>query len=231
MITNNEFVSRVVNNLKGLSKDSHISKRFILNTGRTKARFLIAQKLDEMTLFKEDGIITTISCVEFESVDSKSCEIFEFNTCSNVMKSIKKLPEGIFGKNGSGIISATNIEELVEYKYTTPNAFRKLNARSKYSRDTTRYYTIKDGYIFLPNSTNELLELRMVALDKKQAEEMSSCTECSCKSYWEYDFVCPDRFLDLVVKDTLQEVASIYRTSIEDANPNMEPNQKTATTK
>lgn len=229
MITNNEFVSRVVNNIKGLSKDSHISKRFILNTGKTKARFLISQKLDELTLFKEEGIITTVPCVELESVDSKTCEIFEFSTCANVMRSIKKLPEGIFGKNGSGIISATNMEELVTYSYITPNAFRNLQKRSKYSRDTTRYYTIKDGRIFLPNSTNELLEIRMITLNRKEAEDVSSCQECACKSIWEYDFICPDRFLDLVVKDTLQEIASIWRTSVEDANPNMEPNQKTST--
>lgn len=231
MITNNEFVSRIVNNIKGLNKDSHISKRFILNTGKTKARFLLSQKFDELTMFREDGAITTIPCIELESIDSKSCEIFEFNMCQNIMRSKLKLPEGIFGKNGSGVVSVTNVDEQKTYKYITPNSFRTLQLRSKYSRDTTRYYYIKDGYLFLPNSTNELVEIRMLTLNKKEAEDISSCKECTCKSIWDYEFVCPDRFLDLVVKDTLQEIASIYRTSIEDANPNMDQNQKTATTK
>lgn len=231
MITNNEFVSRIVNNIKGLSKDSHISKRFILNTGKTKSRFLLSQKLDELSMFREDGAITTVPCIELESIDGKSCDIFEFNMCQNIMRSKLKLPEGIFGKNGSGVVSVTNVDEQKTYKYITPNSFRTLQLRSKYSRDTTRYYYIKDGYLFLPNSTNELVEIRMLTLNKKEAEDISACKECSCKSIWEYEFVCPDRFLDLVVKDTLQEIASIYRTSIEDANPNMEPNQKTATTK
>lgn len=231
MITNNEFVSRIVNNIKGLSKDSHISKRFILNTGKTKSRFLLSQKLDELSMFREDGVITTVPCVELDSIDSKACDIFEFNMCQSIMRSKLKLPEGIFGKNGSGVVSVTNVDEQKTYKYITPNSFRTLQLRSKYSRDTTRYYYIKDGYLFLPNSTNELVEIRMLTLNKKEAEDISSCKECTCKSIWDYEFICPDRFLDLVVKDTLQEIASIYRTSVEDANPNMDPNQKTATVK
>lgn len=230
MITNNEFVSRIVNNIKALSKDDHISKRFILNIGRTKTRFLVSQKLDEMTMFKEEGVITSVPCVELEKVEAKLCGIFEFNLCRDVMKSKCKLPEGVFGKNGSGIVSVTNVEELEDYDYITPNRFADLRKR-KYSRDTSRYYYIKDGYLYLPNSTNELVEVRMITLDKSKAAECSSCMECDCKSVWDYEFVCPDRFLDLVVKDTLQEIASIYRTSITDANPNMDQNQKSETTK
>ena len=228
MITNNEFVSRVVNNLKALTKDGHISKRFILSIGKIKAKFLIAQKLDEMTLFREDGIITSIPCFEMQAVEVKTCDVFEFRSCARVMKSTKKLPEGIFGKNGSGIISVTSVDELKDYSYITPQRVLDLKKR-KYTRDTTRYYTIKDGYLYLPDSTNELLELRMIALDKQEAAMVSSCSGCNCDSVWEYEFVCPDRFMDLVIKDTLQEVGSIYRTSVEDANPNMEPNQKTQT--
>lgn len=229
MITNNEFVSRVVNNLKAITKDGHISNRFILSIGKVKAKFLISQKLDEMTLFREDAIITTVPCVRMIPIESKECDIFEFKTCAQVMKSAVKLPEGIFGKNGAGIVSVTNVEETEPYTYITPTAFMNMKKRSKYTRDITRFYYIKDGYIYLPNSTNELLEVRMVTLDKKEAEEISECIECKCKSIWDYEFVCPDRFLDLVLKDVLQEVGSIYRSSVEDANPNMDPNQKSKT--
>jgi hypothetical protein len=145
------------------------------------------------------------------------------------MKSIKKLPEGLFGKNGSGIISVTNVEESASYDYITPTMFINLQKRKKYSRDITRYFYIKDGYLYLPNSTNELVEVRMITMDTKGAEEVSSCIECNCKSTWEYNFICPDRFLDLVLRDTLQEVGSIYRTSIKDENPNMDSNQKSKT--
>ncbi len=70
MITNGEFVSRVVNGLKALTKDSHISARYIAHIGKIKAKFLMGQKLDEMTLFKEDGLITTVPCFRFYKVES-----------------------------------------------------------------------------------------------------------------------------------------------------------------
>jgi len=228
MITNSEFVSRVSNNLKADTKDGHMSDRLVLNTGRVKAKFLMAQKLDEMTLFKEDGIISTVECFRLERVDYKACDIFEFRLCEDIMKSEHKLPDGIFGKNGSGIISIVSMDGDVKYNYITPNAFGNLQKR-KYKRDTSVYFTIKDGYLYLPNSTNELVEIRMIATNKKEVEEVSSCKDCGCKSIWDYEFVCPDRFLDLVVKDTLQELGSIYRTSVVDSNPNMDPNQKSQT--
>ena len=43
MITNGEFVSRVVNGIHALDKDSHVSRRWILNIGRTKAESYTAQ--------------------------------------------------------------------------------------------------------------------------------------------------------------------------------------------
>lgn len=228
MITNSEFVSRVSNNLRALTKDGHISDRLILKTGRVKAKFLMAQKLDEMTLFKEDGIISTVECFRLERIDYKTCDIFEFRLCDDIMKSENKLPDGIFGKNGSGIISVVSMDGSLKYNYITPNSFSNLQKR-KYRRDTSNYFTIKDGYLYLPNSTNELVEIRMIATNRKEVEEVSSCKDCNCKNIWDYEFVCPDRFLDLVVKDTLQELGSIYRTSPVDSNPNMDINQKSQT--
>ena len=71
----------------------------------------------------------------------------------------------------------------------------------------------------------------MFALDKKEAESVSECSKDNCcKSIWEYPFVCPDRFLDLVARDTLQEVGSFYRTSVKDENGNLDSNIKTQTT-
>lgn len=229
MITNSEFVSRVTNNLKAITKDGHISRRFILSVGKIKARFLMSQKLDEMTLFKEDGIISHIECFSLKKVEAKSCDIFEFRLCKNVMKSCEKIPDGLFGKNGSGIVSVFNVDGSKEYHYSTINRYAGREKR-KYTRESNSYFYLKDGYMYLPDSTNELVEISMFALNKWELEEKCGCKKSSpCKSYWDYEFVCPDRFIDLVHRDTLQELASIYRTSVKDENPNLDENQKSKT--
>ena len=233
MITNSEFVSRIVNNLKALSKDAHVSRRFILGIGKMKSAFLISQKIDEMTMFKEEGLITTIECFRLERVEAKVCDIFEFRLCQNLMKSTCKLPDSFFGKNGSSIVSISSVDGTHVYDYTTPQAY-SLKLRNKYRKGNVRYYYIKDGFLYLPESTNELVELRMFVADRDAAEECCDCPNKdktkNCKSKWDSEFICPDRFLDLVMRGTLQEVGSFYRTSIPDENPNLDENQKSQTT-
>lgn len=231
MKTNTEFVSRVAGELKALTKDGRISRRLILSAGQDKARFLMGQKLDEMTLFREDGIISTIHCFELETVAAVECDIVDLRHCKSVMKSIKKIPEGIFGKNGSGILYVYTVDESQKFEYTNPRRYKDIKL-IRHLRQIGNYYTIKNGYLYLPDSEVEVVGIQMIALFKYQANEASSCCETNqkCQSYWDYEFMCPDRFYDLVVKDTLTELANIYRTSVEDSNPNLDVNQKGKTT-
>ena len=60
---NKEIVSIIVNNLKFLNKDDHISRRYILNTARVESVNLISQKLLDKTIFREDNIFQTIYCL------------------------------------------------------------------------------------------------------------------------------------------------------------------------
>lgn len=190
----------------------------------------MSQKLDEMTLFREEGIISNISCFKMKPDNLKECDIFEFRSCKNIMKSCQKLPEGLFGKNGAGIINVTNVDGSKMYHYVTPRQYGVNAKRTRYNRGVG-YYFIKDGYLFLPDSANELVEISMFTLNKWEADNACSCTKdtVACKSRLDYEFVCPDRFLDMVVRDTLQELASIFRTTPVDENPNLDENQKTQT--
>ena len=229
MRTNKEFVSRIVNDLRAVNKDRNISRRHVLHIGKEKAAFLIAQKWDELTLNKEEGLVTHINCVEFESIDVKRCDIFEFKLCRSLMKSVKKIPELIYGKNGPAILHVTTVDGEKQYQYINPREFNSISKR-KYTIKEKRYFYIKDGHVYLPNSDTELLDLSIISLNKKESDKCSTCGDSSsketkCKSIWDYEFVCPDRFYDLVAKDTLQELASIWRGTPEDNNPNLNSNE------
>ena len=235
MTSNGEIISRIANGLKALVKDSHISGRYIIGVARTKAKFLMGQKNDEMTLFKEDALISNIPCVRLKRVKTKDCDIVEFRLCDKLMKSCEKLPEGISGKNGAGIFSVINIDGSVNYRYITPRRFTDVKKR-KYRTGKAGYFYIMDGYVYLPDSENELVDIAMIVIDKDEADCISECTdsegaESGCNSKLDLEFVCPDRFLDLVVKDTIQEMANFYRTSVSDENPNLDENQKSQTVK
>ena len=229
--TNLEFVSRIVGDLKANTKDGRMSRRQILSIGQDKSRFLMSQKLDEMTLFREEGLISTISCFELENVPLIECDLVDIPHCKSVMKSVNKIPEGLFGKNGSGILAVMSIDNSKRFDFTSQRRYKDIK-NMKYLRDKGRYYTIQNGYLYLLDSEVEMVYIQMIALKKEQTIEASSCSsqEAKCQSVWEQVFICPDRFYDLVVRDTLTELANIYRTSVEDSNPNLDVNQKGKTT-
>lgn len=225
---NKDFVARVVNGIKALSKDAHISKRYILNIGRTKAKFLMSQKWDEFSLNKEDELISQVKCFRLDKQDIVSCDIVEFRTCKDLMKSVCKIPETIFGKAGVAILSVTNIDGTIDYDYATPSAIRNKSKRRFSDKVDQNFFYVRDGYLYLPNSTNELVDFDIIAIDKTEVQEVSECSKTGgdCHSAWDNAFVCPDRLADLVLKDTIQEVATIYRTSVADENPNLDENVK-----
>ena len=78
MITNGEFVSRVVNGIHALDKDSHVSRRWILNIGRTKAESYTAQRWDDGTLLGDHRLLTYVTCLEMIEVDKIVCCDAEF---------------------------------------------------------------------------------------------------------------------------------------------------------
>lgn len=229
---NKDFVARVVNGIKALSKDAHISRRYILSIGKTKAKFLMSQKLDELSLNREDDLISQVQCFRLKREDVISCDIVEFRTCKDLMKSVHRIPETIFGKVGAGILKVTNIDGTVSYSYSTPNAITNKSKRRYGDKVNQNFYYIRDGYLYLPNSTNELVNIDILAINQAEVEEVSECSQCQeCTSAWDSNFICPDRFVDLVLRETIQEVATIYRSSVADENPNLDSNIKSATTK
>ncbi len=231
MRTNAEFVSRIANGLKALTKDGRVNRRHVLAIGQDKARFLMSQKLDELSLFREEGIMTHVSCFEMEEVPFIECDFIEFKNCKSIMKSKKELPEGLFGKIGAGIIQVTSADDSITFDGATSRVYR-TTLNFKYKRTGWYPYLIKNKHLYLPDSEIEVVNLLMFIIEKYKAAEASACCEIEekCKSFWDYEFVCPDRFLDLVIKDTMAEMATIYRTSVEDTNPNLDSNSKGKTT-
>lgn len=228
--TNREFVSAVIGELRLLSKDGRISRRLVLSRGQDKARLLLSQKLDEMTLYKEEEIISHVSCFQMCEVSVKECGIFEFNICDSIMKSKHKIPYSVFGKIGPAITLVTNVDRSIRYNYITPQDYLDLQKR-KYRRESSKYYTIEGGYMYLPDSTNEIVEFFIIALNKWEVDQVSDCKEVVCKSYWDYEFVCPSRLYESVVTNTVQELISTYLNVTPDTNPNLDSNLKTKTSR
>jgi hypothetical protein len=215
-------VSRVLNSLNLLSKDMRISRRYILNTLRDKASFLIAQKLGERSLIKEDNIYTTINCFELERIESIKCDIIEFRRCKTIMKSKKKLPKLINSRIGNSLKEVTSVDDEIDFKATTPAQYRRDKERtfSDYV-----YYYVKDGYLYILEEEILSVNLYLITLETDKASEVSSCSEEDCRSLWDYDFTVPDKLLESVFTDTIREISMKFQIPT-DENPNLNSNEK-----
>lgn len=230
-MTNEQLVSRIVNDIRALNKDEHISRRYILQIAKDKAKFLLAQKLRDRSLFREEDLYTHIDCFALESDDIVKCDIVEFKRCKSLMKSKKKLPDLLFSRFGDSIANVTTVDGMIEFLPTTPTQYR-LNLQRKFAKYVTKnYYFVKDGYLYLPDSEVEGVNVVLLTVDNDEADSLSDCKECdSCKSIWEYDFVCSDKLTEAVIADTIQEVLSTYKQIVPDENPNMDETQRGKTT-
>lgn len=220
---NSKLVSRVLNGLKALTKDDHISKRYVLNVARQKAKTYISQKLDDRSIYREDNLYQTIDCFKLERIDVTRCDIIEFRNCKSIMKSVKKLPELIYSKYGNSLKEVTTIDNNLDFRFTTPMQWRRDSNRIG-EDDFIRFY-VKDNYLYLLNTEVEMVNLYLLTLETEKIEELSDCSKPSCKSLWDYEFVCPDKLLKAVIEETRLEISDTKRVT-QDTNPNLDNNQK-----
>lgn len=229
-ITKGEFVSSLINEIKALTKDTWISRRQVLSVGLSKARMLLAQRIDEFKLRNSFDLVSTISCFEMEEVDSIECQQVSLRSCKILYKSVKKLPEVIYGRNTFSIFSVSSVDEDISFIMKTPERIKNTKDLKYRRKSEDFYYFIENGHLYI-TAEIEAVKIRLIALNQEEVEDCECNREENCKSAWEMDFPITDLLLDSVRTQTLQELLSTFVQIPKDENPNMDSNQKTATTR
>lgn len=224
-MTKAEFISRIVNGLNSLNKDSRISKRYILKVGQQIVKDFVAKNLSDGKLLKDLDLITHIECLPMEKDDIIKCDIVEFRRCKNLMKSSCKLPE-LFGTLfGNSIIAVYSIDELVEIKPITIQQYRR-NLNRKQAEGVIYYYE-KDGYLYIPDSSVRRVGMDVLTLNPEEFT-LNGCgcyqEKEDCIDIYNTKFIIPAKFTENVVKATLQEIAFKKQIPTDD-NPNLSENQ------
>lgn len=229
-MTNGQLVSRIINSLRLLNKDEHISRRYVLSVAKNKANFLISQKLSDRSLFKEEDLFKIVECFRLKKNDLINCDIIEFKRCKSLMKSTKKLPDLLYSRYGSSIISVTTIDNETEFIPITLKQYSLQKNRMFTKYISQKYYYIRDGYLYIPDSEIEMVNIVLIPKSEEDVEDVSECKKCDkCKSGWDYNFICPDKLLEPVIQDTLKEILGSYKQIIPDENPNLTEHQRDKT--
>lgn len=224
-MNNNEFVSRVSNQLRMISKDDYISDRFILSTGRTIAAKFITQKIQRRSIDRDMSLFKEIQCIEFEPVDVFKCKYVEFKSCKKLSKSVKSLEDLglVFTRYGSTIKELYSIDRLsTVFTESTLYQLRLDSERAGVLNVLNKFY-ILDNHIYVPREI-EMLSGLILALDQYELDDMCDCTE-DCESAWDKEFICPDSMLEDVIRYTVENI-SMTKQIPEDEKPDLNNNSK-----
>lgn len=224
-MTYNDAVSMIQQEFNAVSKDTYIPRRFILSVLKSKAEFLMAQRFNDKSLFRETNLYKWVRCISLEEVDTVTCGKIELQKCSTAMVSVKCLPKLVWSRYGASILMVTNITDEKEYTLTTPDEYIEKRKRRGFEKFMGRYAIIyPDGKIAIPDSTVKKINVLLYTLD----ENPDDCSECSdnngdCKNYWDTEFNVPDKIRDVAIMQAAQFISP--RLNIrKDENPNNDSN-------
>lgn len=220
-MSNNEITSIVLNVLKSNSKDSRISRRLVLSVLESKAKFLISQKLQDKSLYREANIYRELPCVEFISIDKIDCPIAELRLCKSLIRSKNKLPELIWSKYGHTLKEVTSLDGEYVFEPTTISQYRRDKQRT--GKSLKKYFYFKDGYVYIPDTEFIAGNLYLLTQDLYELEQICECSNNKCDSVWDFEFVCPNKLEEVVIQETIKQL-SLTKQIQEDVNPNLNPN-------
>lgn len=218
--TNAEIVSKVINSLRLLTKDGHISRRYVLKVLKDVSSNLLSKKHLDRTLGEETNLYTVIDCLEFEKIEVIKCPIIEFRMCRTLMKSKCKLPDPIFSRLGAVITQIVSLDSLYDFNLVSASQYRRNKKRQYSIKEEIYIYLGEDGHLYIPDNEIYSLNVTLLTLYPEDADECSECKEDDCKSGWDYKFIVSDKLSDVVFKETLQILSSTYKSIPEDQNQN-----------
>ena len=226
--TNGDFVSLIRGDLKALNKDDYISARYILAVAYPYIKYLVNNR-SLTKLFRDTDAFTFVSCVELKQVKYYDCcDAGYFKTCDKIMKSKKKMPEILNTRVGLAIEALMNADNSDEYE-PLRTASDYLNTKKRQFGNKFKYFYVgSDNYLYLLNSTAELVNMNAAFLNESDALALSACAEDkeSCASKLEDKFICPEEFYAEVRSQTLASLISGHKAIVEDSEPDLNPNNK-----
>ena len=229
-MTNNAIISEIINDLRAMSIDDRISKRFVLSKLRGFASLYIKRENDLMKLFKYSSLFTPVSCIKMLPANERECCDIIISKCKSYAKSEKRLPAIYTWRNGLVIMSLISLGGI-EYREITPKEYDRILKR-EFIDKTKKYFWIEDGHIIIPDSEVEFVELTAYFENEFDAKLISECqdkTESnSCRNPYDDEFKCPGHLLAIIKDDTIKNLFNYYKRNIVDELSDLNSNNKTS---
>jgi len=227
MVTNREFYSEIINELKAISIDSWISPYFILAKGRSVFGDFIKKSNDvEQSLYKVSEAWLELECLPLMEVAVSECNL-GIGDCKKLMRTKDRIPDTFDSRYGNLIKQVTNINFSNFYEPTTPRGYKNIQKRQDQSKKN--YYFFIGGYIYIPVkgdiSAPEQVRIELVPQKSWEVAILNNknkpCIDCkdTCIKPLDYPFICTESLLSAVKQETVKQIAQVYLKVIPDDYP------------
>lgn len=225
---NSEIVSEIINDLRSLNLDDHISKRYVLAKLQDNAALFIKRENELLRLYNYQDIWTTVSCIEMEPADVVECCCIRIEKCKFMMKSTLPLPDIYSYKGGPLIQEVLSMDGSQEYRLTTPRGYKRILDREFIDKNV-KYFWIENDHIIIPDSRVKLVSLTAFFRNVSEAKQLNSCDDSgdnNCIRPLDEEFLCPAHLLSIVKESTITNLFNFYKRNQIDTLPDDDNNKK-----
>lgn len=220
-----QIISDVRQDLNSVNLDDWIPAKYIHHKLLDTAKLFMKREADDRRFYLYPNIWFPIT-MEMEQSSLINCSDIAIPQCTSVMKSKLKLP-GIYTTRYGYLMNVASLEYGIQYIPTTPLLYSKYK-KSRYQNPKYKYFWINNGYIIIPDSFVEAVEVRAIFYNKAEAAKLDQCNndKSNCKLMLDYEFTVPGHLLADVRKATVIELAQIRKAIIPSEWPHLNQLEK-----
>lgn len=204
-MTNREVISRVRVGLKSLTIDDRIPSKYIYDSMIDVFQLIIKREAESRKLYSSIELFTELDCVELTTVPDKKCGNLPI-PCTNLSRSIKKLPRTLLSSNGS-IMFVHSIDGF-NFIRTHPHNYQAISNR-QFKGDEKYYWVSSDNYLYVPDTTVKYVNVYILPESYKEVDEFNKTGECapfldnksSIVQYW----------MEEITRSTIEKIANSYK--------------------
>jgi len=182
-----QVVSRLRNVIKAVKEDSFITDRFLYSVVLKYGKALIRRQDNENKIKMARGLFKKVPCYELTEVDKIEACCSGIKSNCTIMKTSNRLPAIMEGSYGPIIRGVSSIDDSTFAQPTTPQLYVSIANSTNFKYNKTVYYWFLDGYIYLPNSTWEAVNIEAMWEDSVYDLQCNSDNKCVRKQ----DESCP----------------------------------------
>jgi hypothetical protein len=207
MTTLRESISRIRNVFKLVNEDAFLTDRFIYSLLLKYAKALIRRQDNENKLMQYDSLFETLPYIELIEVDKIEADCAGIKTGCKIMRTKKKLPKLMTGKDGPILRTVSSIDGSDIFFQTLPATYLAMTKSTNFKYNKTHYYWYKNGYLYFPDVIWEAVSVE--GMYEEPVDDFCNENNSECTMAQDRNFAIPDYLFAEMEQMTQQELMTL----------------------